>query len=80
MCICYWTKPHLHGKGDLNATLYTSLPQDGPAANCGNPLSKDYLHKMEDGTLSSAAGGDGQRILMLNSMVSFWRSARSRIM
>ena len=54
--------------------------QDGTEANCGNPLSKDYLSKMEDGTLTSAAGDMGKRILTLNSMMSFWRSARSRIM
>ena len=54
--------------------------QDGLNANCGNPLSKDYLPKMDDGTLTSAAGHMGKRILTLNSMLSFWRSARNRVM
>ena len=56
------------------------LSQNGKDANCGNPLSKDYLHKMEGQTLTSAAGYTGQRIITINSMTSFWRSARNRIM
>ena len=60
----------------------------------GNPLSKDYLSKMQSGILTSALGkritiiiilfilllGDGgQRILELNSMTSFWRSNEKRL-
>ena len=54
--------------------------QDGADLNVGNPLAKNYLHLMENGTLTSAAGHLGQRILTLNSMTAFWRSSRQRIM
>jgi len=46
----------------------------------GNPLSKDFLGKLESGTLTSGAGKLGKDTLVFNSMVSFWRGARSRIM
>lgn len=35
---------------------------------------------MEDGILTSEAGSDGQRILAINSMISSWRGAKSRVM
>ena len=57
-----------------------SCVQSGMDANVGNPLSIDYLPVMEDGTLTSGAGKVGQYVLILNSMVSFWRSSRKRIM
>lgn len=34
---------------------------------------------MDDGTLCSQSGEDGRRILMLNSMIAFWRSSHDRI-
>lgn len=48
-------------------------------ANCGNPLSKDYLSKMQSGILTSALGSDGQRILELSAMGSYWKSNQKRI-
>ena len=60
--------------------LCVCVCQDGSELNVGNPLAKGYLHQMETGTLTSAAGRLGQRILTLNSTISFWRSARQRIL
>ncbi|CAI7996420.1 DNA polymerase subunit gamma-1 [Geodia barretti] len=60
---------------------FFKLPhKDGSELNVGNPLAKSFLHQMETGTLTSAAGRLGQRILTLNSAISFWRSARQRIL
>ena len=54
--------------------------QDGPANKVGNPLSQDFLNKMDDGTLASMGGAEAQRILEINALISFWRNARKRIM
>lgn len=58
---------------------FSTLYQDGNSANCGNLFSKDYLPKMEDGTLT-AADQLGQEILKYNSKLSYWRSTRNRVM
>lgn len=34
--------------------------------NVGNPLAKDYLNKIEDGTLKAASGYIAEHILKLN--------------
>jgi DNA polymerase gamma 1 len=59
---------------------FHKLPhKNGPKFNVGNPLSKDFQNKMETGVLLSQAGSIGQRILQLNSMLSFWRISKDRI-
>lgn len=46
----------------------------------GSPFAKDFLPKMEDGTLQAGPGGaNGPRALEINKMVSFWRNAHKRI-
>jgi len=62
---------------------FMSIPislQDGHRNNVGNPLSKDYLSKIEDATLSSAAGSDAMRVLQLSKICSYWKNNRDRIM
>uniref|UniRef100_A0AAQ4QG03 DNA polymerase subunit gamma-1 n=1 Tax=Gasterosteus aculeatus aculeatus TaxID=481459 RepID=A0AAQ4QG03_GASAC len=54
--------------------------QDGNNNNVGSPFSKDFLSKMEDGTLRAGHGGtNATRALEINKMVSFWRNAHKRI-
>ena len=54
--------------------------QDGNDNNVGSPFSKDFLSKMEDGTLRAARGGtNATRALEINKMISFWRNAHKRI-
>ncbi|CAH1254097.1 POLG [Branchiostoma lanceolatum] len=65
---------------DLPGVWFFRLPhKDGAKFKVGNPLAKDYLNKMEDGTLTAAAGGPANRTLEVNKMVSFWRNARDRV-
>lgn len=54
--------------------------QDGSSFNVGSPFAKDFLPKMEDGTLQAGPGGaSGPRALEINKMISFWRNAHKRI-
>lgn len=54
--------------------------QDGNANNVGSPFSKDFLSKMEDGTLGAGRGGtNATRALEINKMISFWRNAHKRV-
>lgn len=53
--------------------------KSGPGNNVGNPLAKDYLSKMEDGTLRATSSTAAERILKLNRNIIYWRNARDRI-
>lgn len=56
------------------------LLQDGNDNNVGSPFSKDFLAKMEDGTLRAGRDGtNATRALEINKMMSFWRNAHKRI-
>lgn len=56
------------------------LLKDGNANNVGSPFAKDFLPRMEDGTLRAAVGRThGTRALEINKMISFWRNAHKRI-
>ncbi|PNJ62084.1 POLG isoform 17, partial [Pongo abelii] len=56
------------------------LVLDGNSCNVGSPFAKDFLPKMEDGTLQAGPGGaSGPRALEINKMISFWRNAHKRI-
>lgn len=62
---------------DLDSDL---VYQDGNENNVGSPFSKDFLSKMEDGTLQAGRGGtNAARALEINKMISFWRNAHKRI-
>nr|XP_054756304.1 DNA polymerase subunit gamma-1-like [Lytechinus pictus] len=59
---------------------FYKLPhKDGAEFNVGNPLAKDFLNKVEDGTLGSGGGAQANRILEINKFISFWRNAQKRI-
>ncbi|XP_062439302.1 DNA polymerase subunit gamma-1 isoform X2 [Rhea pennata] len=75
-----------HGNGpcndvDVPGCWFFKLPhKDGNDNNVGSPFAKDFLPRMEDGTLRAAVGRThGTRALEINKMVSFWRNAHKRI-
>ncbi|KAM6202157.1 DNA polymerase subunit gamma-1 isoform 2-T2 [Rhynchocyon petersi] len=75
-----------HGNGpyndvDVPGCWFFKLPhKDGNSYNVGSPFAKDFLPKMEDGTLQAGPGGaSGPRALEINKMISFWRNAHKRI-
>ncbi|XP_015260964.1 PREDICTED: DNA polymerase subunit gamma-1 [Gekko japonicus] len=75
-----------HGNGPYNdvnipGCWFFRLPhKDGNNNNVGSPFAKDFLPKMEDGTLQAGTGGsDGTRALEINKKISFWRNAHKRI-
>ncbi|XP_033823740.1 DNA polymerase subunit gamma-1 isoform X2 [Periophthalmus magnuspinnatus] len=66
---------------DIPGCWFFKLPhKDGNHNNVGSPFSKDFLPKMEDGTLRAESGGaNAIRALEINKMMSFWRNAHKRI-
>uniref|UniRef100_A0ACB8E6C4 Uncharacterized protein n=2 Tax=Sphaerodactylus townsendi TaxID=933632 RepID=A0ACB8E6C4_9SAUR len=75
-----------HGNGPYNdvsipGCWFFRLPhKDGNENNVGSPFAKDFLPKMEDGTLQAGTGGsNGTQALEINKKVSFWRNAHKRI-
>ncbi|CAG0897515.1 unnamed protein product [Darwinula stevensoni] len=67
----------------LPGCLFRPLPhKDGPGKRVGNPLSKDFQSKWEDGTLSTAAGKSAEQALRheTSHMLTYWRNARDRIL
>ncbi|XP_003475296.2 DNA polymerase subunit gamma-1 isoform X1 [Cavia porcellus] len=66
---------------DIPGCWFFKLPhKDGNNFNVGSPFAKDFLPKMEDGTLQAGPGGaSGPRALEINKMISFWRNAHKRI-
>ncbi|NXA33192.1 DPOG1 polymerase, partial [Eudromia elegans] len=75
-----------HGNGPYNdvnipGCWFFKLPhKDGNDNNVGSPFAKDFLPRMEDGTLRAAIGRThGTRALEINKMISFWRNAHKRI-
>ncbi|XP_042198873.1 DNA polymerase subunit gamma-1 [Callorhinchus milii] len=75
---------HHHGNGPYNEVnipgcWFFRLPhKDGNHHNVGSPFAKDFLSKMEDGTLQADAA-NATRALEINKMVSFWRNAQKRV-
>ena len=67
-------------KKDLRTHISNFVTQDGEGSNVGNPLSKDFLGKIEDGTLSAVGDYSAKQPIELNKMLSFWRNGRKRIM
>lgn len=75
-----------HGNGPYNEVnipgcWFFRLPhKDGNDNNVGSPFAKDFLPKMEDGTLQAGTGDtDGTQALEINKKISFWRNAHKRI-
>ncbi|KAE8618193.1 hypothetical protein XENTR_v10009308 [Xenopus tropicalis] len=66
---------------NVSGCWFYKLPhKDGYANNVGSPFAKDFLPKMEDGTLQASIGdSSATRALEINKMISFWRNAHKRI-
>ncbi|XP_060083102.1 DNA polymerase subunit gamma-1-like [Ylistrum balloti] len=59
---------------------FIPLPhKNGKGNRVGNPLARDYLSKIEEGTLKALSGTSAQRILTLGSMSSYWKNNMKRI-
>ena len=54
--------------------------KSGVDNNVGNPLAKDYLNRIEDGTLQTATRSIAKHVLELNRTIIYWRNARDRIL
>ncbi|CAK9295606.1 unnamed protein product [Gordionus sp. m RMFG-2023] len=69
------------GCQDVPGCWYYPLPhKNGPAFRVGNPLSKDFIPRLEDGTLKACSGDQAQKVLTNSSVISYWKNARLRIM
>ena len=62
----------------LNIT-WSSFLQNGENYRCGNPLAKDYINKIEDGTLVASGDHSAHNTLIINKMISSWRNAQKRV-
>ncbi|XP_064640229.1 DNA polymerase subunit gamma-1-like [Lineus longissimus] len=79
-------KPFFHnGDGPYETTdnilgsWFFRIPhKDGTDKNVGNPLSKTFLNKIEDGTLK-ACSGEAARVLKLSKVCAYWNNNRDRI-
>ncbi|XP_067649163.1 DNA polymerase subunit gamma-1-like [Haliotis asinina] len=79
-------KPFTASPGDgpfdigLSGCVFYKIPhKDGNNKRVGNPLAKDYLLRVEDGTLRTATGADADRVLSLGKMCSYWKNNQQRI-
>ena len=61
-----------------NHKFYKLPHKDGEAANCGNPLAKDYLQYLESGTLRAEEDA-AKEIVELAISISYWTSVQSRV-
>ncbi|KAH9520139.1 hypothetical protein Btru_060114 [Bulinus truncatus] len=65
----------------ISGVLFYKIPhKNGGNNNVGNPLARDYLLRVEDGTLSASSETQADRVLMLGKMSSYWKNNRKRIM
>ncbi|KAG0719725.1 DNA polymerase subunit gamma-1, mitochondrial [Chionoecetes opilio] len=59
---------------------FIPLPhKDGAGCRVGNPLAKDFLNKIEDGTLTSHLGDVAKLVLKTSKSLSYWKNNRDRI-
>ncbi|GFV04103.1 DNA polymerase subunit gamma-1 [Trichonephila clavipes] len=65
--------------GIKGCQFYRLPHKDGPQKRVGNPLSKDFLSKIEDGTLKTWSKARADRVLILSKMLSYWKNAHQRI-
>ncbi|XP_060579033.1 DNA polymerase subunit gamma-1-like [Ruditapes philippinarum] len=53
--------------------------KDGKGKRVGNPLAKDYVNRVEDGTLSAQSGPGADLVLKLNKSSNYWKMNHKRI-
>lgn len=65
---------------EVPGAYFIKLPhKNGPNYNVGNPLGRDYINKIEDGTLSSLDNNLANILLRHNSSLSYWKNNQKRI-
>lgn len=65
---------------EIPGAYFIKLPhKNGANFNVGNPLSKDFVAKMEDGTLSSFDNTLANLLLGHSSSISYWKNNHKRI-
>ncbi|XP_027200206.2 DNA polymerase gamma, catalytic subunit tam [Dermatophagoides pteronyssinus] len=61
--------------------LFFKLPhKDGPNKRVGNPLSKDFIKKISDGTLKSAMNTVSNDLVAHQNKISYWVNSSKRIL
>ncbi|KAL4228151.1 hypothetical protein ACF0H5_013584 [Mactra antiquata] len=69
-----------HNSVDIPGCWFFKIPhKDGKGKRVVNPLAKDYLSKVEDGTLSAQSGPGADMVLKLNKACSYWKNNQKRI-
>lgn len=74
-----------HGVGPYNdvnlpGVWFFRIPhKNGENFRCGNPLAKDYISKIEDGTLVASGDHSAHKTLIINKMISSWRNSQKRV-
>ncbi|CAG2105118.1 unnamed protein product [Medioppia subpectinata] len=64
----------------ITGCLFYKLPhKGGPDKRVGNPLSKDFLKKVEDGSLTSLDSQITNSVLNQSKRISYWKNASKRI-
>lgn len=65
---------------EIPGAYFIKMPhKNGANFNVGNPLSKDFVTKMEDGTLSSFDNNLANLLLRHSSSISYWKNNHKRI-
>lgn len=78
-------KPAHTGDGPYNSVnipgcWFFKIPhKDGKGKRVGSPLAKDYLNRVEDGTLSAYCGLGADLVLKLNKSSNYWKMNHERI-
>lgn len=61
--------------------LFFKLPhKDGPNKRVGNPLSKDFIKKISDGTLKSSMSTVSNDLVSHQNKISYWVNSSKRIL
>ncbi|XP_053406122.1 DNA polymerase subunit gamma-1-like [Mercenaria mercenaria] len=69
-----------HNSVNIPGCWFFKIPhKDGKGKRVGNPLAKDYLNRVEDGTLSAHSGPGADMVLKLNKASSYWKMNHKRI-
>lgn len=69
----------MHVMADEQYAYFKVPHKDGPEANCGNPLAKNYIGAFENNILTSEYDA-AKQALELNAKSAYWISSRERIL
>ena len=64
----------------INNNVFQKIPhKDGNDLNVGNPLSKSFISKIDEGIISSIPEKSASLALKLYSNISYWENNEKRI-